>query len=297
MSKEYEDIKEVDSDRTISTSVSRPLSPVTPVTLEPELYLLPIVYDLVADLSSKNRNDILRKEYLIKTDSKELIKLDIKNWKYNRPVDKNRIPEIFRCYQNEGFIDGILYIAKIRDEYYIYDGVHRLNTLYKFPTNKVVIIHLFVDVDDNTLIERFTKINQTNPVSELYIENAKEPKKNDIKNIIENLVSYYSKNYNSFFSGSNNPRVPNITKVGLTSMLYDLTTNYEHSDIFNTMNYELWHDFLNIKNDYMKEIKNTLKLTAKQEEKCRKAGLYLFASKDWSTRDNSLILKGMGYDV
>lgn len=297
MAEEYQDIKEVDSDRTVSTSVSRPLSPVTPVTLEPELYLLPIDYDLVADLSSRNINRVLRKEYLIKTESKELKKLDIKNWKYNRPVDKNRIPEIFRCYQNEGFMDGILYIAKIRDDLYIYDGVHRLNTLYKFETNKVVIIHLFVDVDDTTLIERFIKINQTNPVSELYIENAKEPKKNDIKDIIEDVVLKYSKSYNSFFSGANNPRVPNITKVGLTSMLYDLTTNYEHSDIFKSMTYEQWYNFLDIKNGYMKDIKKTLKLTTKQEDKCRKAGLYLFASKDWSTRDNSLILKHMGYDV
>jgi hypothetical protein len=265
-----------------------------------------IEYDLLCDLSdhhiSSDKNEV---RYLILTNIGEVKKLSIQNWYFNRPVDLTRIPEIVKSYRGKKMIDGIIYIYKIDNKdnnikYYCYDGIHRLTSIEELDDNMYILLDIYDNPNEGIIINQFKRLNQTNPVPELYLNQTnKTNKTTNIKEILEKVVEkYYNKysktsNNQSFFSSRRNPNIPNENKSNMTDKLYSLLKDNEHESIFNKFNYDKWIDFLERKNKYFKNNIHIFKVSSKQKSKCIKDEMYLFICKDWELKYNSIILSSM----
>ena len=234
---------------------------------------------------------------IIQTTIYDLLDTVFENWEHNRPPDMTRIPEIVRSYKKSKIIDGLIYIAKIGENYICYDGIHRLSAIPHLRRETKIIMDIMKDPDDAEIISKFKKINKSNPVPELYING----KVNDnVKNTILQVVSFYYNKYSktinkqSFFSSVRTPNVPNENRDTMIDKLYELTQDgYELCDYFRNMNYQEWLEFLERKNNYFKDLitmgKN-IKLSKNQINKCSKDNNYLFCCKDWHTKGNTILL-------
>ena len=83
--------------------------------------------------------------------------LDIKTWKYNRPVDENRVEEIRQWNKEFNRMDGVINLAYIAgDGLVCFEGNHRRLALKDLPINVIVdIIYLDASV---------AEIGQLNPI-------------------------------------------------------------------------------------------------------------------------------------
>ena len=227
-----------------------------------------------------------------------LCKLNIQNWKYNRPVDKSRIQYIKQYIQETQRVEGIIHLAqKSENEFVIYDGIHRLTALQQLlPQDINVKLFVIVDVmpyDDKLIEERFIGINSAIPVSELYTD---EHKAEDHFNIVQYVVRHYQQNYPSFFVNTQHYRSPNMNNTILTNHMHHLLKEYrqdiqkimgiptlEKGDLITFI--ETFHETLR-ERPKVRKITNSMtrkhiQLSVKQQEKCEKHNMFLFCVRDW----------------
>jgi hypothetical protein len=251
-------------------------------------------YNLIEDLTQYKDEE----HKLIITSNEELSKIEINNWKYNRPPDMNRIPEIVKYYKRSKIIDGVIYIVKIEDLYYCYDGIHRLEALKSMNKEIKLIIDIYNNPLEEIIYGRFRKINRAIPVPDLYItkeESVKESVKENVKEKIENVINYFKKNYNEYFSSSSRCNKPNENRDSMNNKLYELLNENEKKELFNNISSKEIIEYLEYKNKYFKKYVNEYKLTNSQLKKCKEKDFYLFITKDWHIKNNNILLKELGY--
>jgi len=223
--------------------------------------------------------------YLYGIRYKELRKMEIKNWIYNRPPDMVRIPEIANILEKQNYLDGFIYLVKYgENKYYCYDGIHRLEALkylykrnneFNNKVNHKIIIHLITTYDEYDIKKKFELLNKCVPVPEIYTKATQELNK---KNIIEEVVYYLYEKYNSHFSPNKKPNIPNENRDVLMDKLRELINNNEK---MNMLKKEQIKKLFELFNNKMKGKQNHLKLTNKQKMKCEKNNCFIFASKNW----------------
>jgi hypothetical protein len=225
---------------------------------------------------------------LIKITIGQLLDLPIENWKHNRPPDEFRVAEIVEyIIEQDNEILQPLYIhynSKI-GVYEMLDGIHRYSAMKNVKGNplisdKAVFVHLFVDLTYGKLIDIFQNLNKTLPVPELYMNPAQDNVNQ--KQIIEEIVKEWKKNYKGHFSNSNNYTIPNINDTSFTNILSDLYTSYKVRSKAKLLE-RIERANTNIKayiiaDDALDEI--PIKFSDKQKKKCRDSGCYLFLYKD-----------------
>lgn len=228
----------------------------------------------------------------------DFLKLNISNWKYNRPLDRSRVPDIIHYIKKNHRIEGIIYLAYQKDSntYYCYDGIHRyhaIKQIYKDQDTFSDILGIYqldftimVDImeyKDEIIRERFININSSLPVPTVYTEY--EQKLDKIK-LLEHIFSYICDLYPSFVKSNRKTNVPNINSFIFNeqfSNIIDQHGLYDFEYWKNQMKqFNLFMSNLQIKSTNPKTIcYNYIKLTATQKQKCEKYCFYCFASKNW----------------
>jgi hypothetical protein len=211
---------------------------------------------------------------------KTLCKKHISNWKFNRPYDSTRIPEIVEQIKKQDYIDGIIYLASRENKIICYDGIHRIEAL-KFlqkenpDISHKIIIHYYPFYNEQLIKQKFETLNKCVPVPELYTSAHKEL---NIKNLIENIVKHYQNKYYNMFKASSKPNIPHENRDNFTDKILHIIQELELSDI----DYNKFIIVMDNYNDFMREAKNNSKLSKKQIEKCDIYNCYLFIEKEWN---------------
>lgn len=223
---------------------------------------------------------------LMKCAISDLFTTNIKKWKYNRPPDMTRCREIARfVHSRQPTIDWMFYAIyeNSNDTIYLLDGSHRFTALQLiYDQNKAnledishilsqhIIISIRIDITDGEAIDLFQQINKSNPVPELYLQNADQDK----KTVIEEIANKWMTNYRGHFSTNPRPNVPNTNRDRFIEFLDSI---YEKIGLTKETGYKLNNE-LHEMNEHLKK-NPPPKLSAKTLEKCQQSGCYLFIVK------------------
>jgi hypothetical protein len=212
------------------------------------------------------------------TNIEQIRSINIYNWEYNRPIDKTRIPDIVKNNKEKTMLEGTIYLIKQREKYYCYDGMHRLTSFPQLNQQCKIIVDIMLEPSQGTIVDRFTHINQSISVPELFTNNMFEQEK---KQIIMKVVSYFEHKYKSFFSPKLKYNLPNCNRE---AMFNKLTYIMNEDPTKEHYTYDEWLTFLH---DISEQIREKIgkhkkyKLSVKQYEKCAKSNFFLFAVKNW----------------
>jgi hypothetical protein len=216
----------------------------------------------------------------------------IVNWKYNRPPDTIRCKEIAEgIYTKKQEIDWMLYMVAENDILHIIDGMHRIHSLQMIkkensktidhltPTifgsnndadwlyDKYVITSLRLNMTNGQTIDLFQSLNKSNPVPELYMFDTDQQK----RICIEGNVNEWVTGFNTHFTSSKSPNIPNMNRDRFIEILDYVYTKYELNNSNSSLLTEKLYE-LNTK------IKNNIpkKISENAIEKCIKTGCFLF---------------------
>ena len=193
--------------------------------------------------------------------------LDVKQWKYNRPPDMSRIPEIHEWMKQFRRMDGVLNLAYIQGEGLVcFESNHRRLALEGLDIP--VFVDIVWDATHETVRQEFMRINKAVSVPDLYV--AETPATLRVE--LEDAVTEFRKKYASMESTSGRPQRPNYNRDKLT----DEFTRLQKELVVPVS--ELMSRLYALNEYYAGNDKS--KLTEKMRQKCEASGLWLFA---WSS--------------
>ena len=204
----------------------------------------------------------------------ELIqKYNVINWNMNRPPDEMRvtaIAEYFAGYDNQ-CIPGIISTWLQGNTLHVYDGIHRFVAALQQEMHHVNIIVSILSTDDEQLvIEDFRRLNSSNPIPMLYLQDNQEQKLMVCQLVADELV----KNYPGFVSPSRRPHKHNFNRDGVIDMLSSIDFDGTVIDIEK----KLYNSFITLNSmaaKYVTEHK------IKCPSKCHYCKFYLFYLPDY----------------
>lgn len=193
--------------------------------------------------------------------------LDIKQWKYNRPPDTSRIPEIHNWMKEFNRMDGMLNLAYIQNEGLVcFEGNHRRLALDGL--NIIVFVDIIWDTTHDIITHEFQRINKSVSVPDIYVAENN----NTLRIEIEDAVSLFRKKYQMHESSSGRPIRPNFNRDKLTDEITRLQKE------LNITVSELMERIYSLNEKYKSKDKS--KLSQNIQLKCGFSGLWLFA---WSS--------------
>lgn len=137
--------------------------------------------------------------------------LDVRQWKYNRPPDMIRVPEIHNWMKQFNRMDGVLNLAYIQSEGLVcFEGNHRRLALEGL--NITVLLDIVWDATHDIVKHEFQRLNKSVSVPDLYVvEND-----SNLRVQIEDAVASFRKKYPTHESSSGRPIRPNFNRDKLT---------------------------------------------------------------------------------
>lgn len=223
------------------------------------------------------------KHVIVLTNIEELQNIKIFNWKLNRPIDKTRIPDIIKNNKDKTMLEGTIYLFKNTVDtkrYYCYDGMHRIASFKGVNKKCKIIVDLMLEPTNGQIVDRFTHINESISVPELYTNNLYDI---ELKQTITNVVEYFMRLKPNHFSPSKNFKVPHCNRETMTNMLTDMIDNIP--DLCHYTQEEWINELLLIEKNIKTLVVNRgCKLSTKQLQKCISNDFYLFAVKDWNNK-------------
>lgn len=193
--------------------------------------------------------------------------LDVKQWKFNRPPDLTRIPEIRDWMSQFRRMDGVLNLAYISGEGLVcFEGNHRRLALEGLDIP--VLADIVWDATDETINHEFRRLNKAVSVPDLYVADTSA----SLRVELEDAVAEFRKKYSSMESNSGRPQRPNYNRDKLTDEFTRL-----HKELVIPVG-ELMTRIYALNDTYASKDKS--KLTEKIRQKCEASGLWLFA---WSS--------------
>ena len=137
--------------------------------------------------------------------------LDVRQWKYNRPPDMSRVPEIHKWMKEFNRMDGVLNLAYIQNEGLVcFEANHRRLALEGLDIN--VLLDVVWDATHEIVKHEFQRLNKAVSVPDLYIvENDA-----NLRVQIEDAVALYRKKYPIHESSCGRPCRPNFNRDKLT---------------------------------------------------------------------------------
>lgn len=193
--------------------------------------------------------------------------LDVKPWKYNRPPDMTRIPEIHGWMKEFGRMDGVLNLAYIQGEGLVcFEGNHRRLALDGLDIP--VFVDIVWDATHESLAHEFRRLNKSVCVPDLYVAETSAT----LRLELEDAVAEFRKKYSSMESTSGRPQRPNYNR----DRLIDEITRLQKELVVPVG--ELMSRLYALNEYYAGNDKS--KLTEKMRQKCEASGLWLFA---WSS--------------
>jgi hypothetical protein len=214
----------------------------------------------------------------------ELLSYPIINWKYNRPADEVRIPEIRSQLLCQEYVDGVIYLANDNGTLVCYDGIHRiqgLNSIYVNPLFKTMapdhkmFIHYYPEYDERKIRQKFETLNKCIPVPNIYSD---AEKKLDCMEKVQGVVEYFTEKYKPMFKPSKNPNIPHVNRDVFTNHVETIIMELGLSSFNVVKIIKLFEDY-NRLNEIDRNISK--KLTCKQLTKCYQYNCFVFADKHW----------------
>jgi hypothetical protein len=140
--------------------------------------------------------------------------LDIRQWKYNRPPDMSRVPEIHKWMKEFNRMDGVLNLAYIVNEGLVsFEANHRRLALEGLDIK--VLMDIVWDATHEIVKHEFLRLNKAVSVPDLYIVETDS----NLRVQIEDAVALYRKKYPTHESSSGRPIRPNFNRDKLTDEL------------------------------------------------------------------------------
>jgi len=193
--------------------------------------------------------------------------LDVKQWKYNRPPDMNRVPEIHAWMSQFNRMDGVLNLAYILGEgLACFEGNHRRLAVEGLDIH--VLVDIVWDATHEIVTHEFRRLNKSVCVPDLYITDNTA----SLRVEIEDAVAEFRKKYADHESTSGKPQRPNYNRDNLTDNITRLQRELTVPVC------ELMSRLRDLNDKY--SLKDKSKLSAKIQAKCEDSGLWLFA---WSS--------------
>ena len=220
------------------------------------------------------------------------------NWKHNRPPDTVRCKELAEyIYNKKQEVDWLFYMVAENDILHIVDGIHRFHSLqlikrenskapdYLTPTafaptafainnsadwlyEKYIFISLRLNMTNGQTVDLFQSLNKSNPVPELYIAPDVNQQK---RTLLESIVNEWMTDFDTHFTSSKNPNIPNMNRDKFIDILDFVYENYQ---LNNSNNYLLTEKLYEL-NSKLKA--NPPKKTSPSAlEKCNKTGCFIF---------------------
>lgn len=192
--------------------------------------------------------------------------LDVRQWKFNRPPDMSRIPEIHKWMKEFHRMDGVLNLAYIQNEGLVcFEGNHRRLALDGLDIK--VLLDIVWNATDEIVKHEFQRLNKSVSVPDLYVvENDA-----NLRIQIEDAVSAFRKKYPTHESSSGRPIRPNFNRDKLTDEFTRLQKE------LNISVPELVQRLEKLNEKY--KTKDRSKLSTNIQVKCSLSDLWLFA---WS---------------
>lgn len=217
------------------------------------------------------------------------------NYEKNRPADEKRIEDMMINLKNEERIPNEICVWKksFDENYYIYDGLHRLKCAFRLfnnipNKNMLLTIKTFYTDDENLIKKDFENINKAVSLPLMYIEENNQRK----KDIIENVVMYLCKNYPRFTSSSRNFKKPNFNRDVIINLFYQID-NLNVLLQNETSNEKIENKFIKILQDLNFSAKKQFENEPKTISKCHFHQFYLFNYDTYKiqTKINNKLLK------
>lgn len=215
---------------------------------------------------------------LFKTTVAEFLTMPIKNWRFNRPVDKARSKEIVKHIQSKP-IETLFYLAEIDGTYEVLDGIHRYTALKMLPVDYItdsiatsyVLLNIRINPTEGELVDFFKSFNKSIPVPDLYLQNPDQVKNDIIAAIVKKWAEEI---YPMHFSTARKFQRPNINRTVFTDILSDIYDKYEDQSADELE--ERLHKYNDVAYNKWKDVENP-KTAIK---KCKESGLWLFMAPD-----------------
>ncbi len=276
--------------------------------IDSNMNTLELPNQIIAPIIGKYDNsDCPEGHYLVRLPITDAVALGAVNWRFNRPPDLTRIPEIARYYYStHSPMDTVFYMnfnqqtGKIE----VIDGIHRYSAIcylieqnkkprdlldssgnYGYDSNaewlyngsRFVLISITIDAPDRYLIDLFQTLNKSVVVPDLYMGAD-----NDRRGIIEDVANNWMVRFSSMFSTSSRYQRPNMNRdefIGILDAVYDRIGLTGDNNPKNTLLSLLEDANENVKKYQFRHKQVMRDCSASMIMKCSKSGCYLFLYK------------------
>jgi hypothetical protein len=198
--------------------------------------------------------------------------LPIQKWKFNRPPDQERVDEIHQYILKEKRVDGLIYLACIKNKLVCYESNHRREALRGITDIDEILVDIIWNATDDMVKEEFRRLNKAVSVPDLFVSDDAHM---DLDEILKIRNDFCAK-FKDLKSPAKNPHRPSFN----SDLLLDEFTKVMKENKIGTQ--ELWDRLMRLNDDMSR--RDRKKLTPKVIEKCQESGLWLFA---WSKSLNS----------
>jgi hypothetical protein len=195
-------------------------------------------------------------------------KLKIKMWKYNRPIDEERVKEIRAWVSESKRVDGVIYIACVDDELVCYESNHRRVAIADLEVHNILVDILW-DATDEDVKAEFVRLNKAVSVPELYVAAVPAVSEAELRPVVEE----FCERFKSHRVTTKHPQRPNFNRDMIFDQFYRLCGELQIGP----------RELLERVARYNTTLTNRDKgkLTAKVIAKCMESGLWIFA---WSSQ-------------
>jgi hypothetical protein len=195
--------------------------------------------------------------------------LKIKMWKYNRPLDEERVKEIRQWIDESKRVDGVIYLAFIDGELVCYESNHRREALKGVEDVHNILVDILWNATDEDVKNEFQRLNKAVSVPELYVAAAPIVSEAELRPVVEKFCDRFK----SHRVTSKHPQKPNFNRDMIFDQFYRLCGELPASPD------ELLEKVMRFNATLTNKDKS--KLTPKVIAKCMESGLWIFA---WSSQ-------------
>jgi hypothetical protein len=198
-----------------------------------------------------------------------------KMWSKNRPCDRERVNELKKYIENNGYVDGFIYFANISGEGLVcYDGNHRREALMELNKSYKIMINVLEEPTFEYLSNKFVSLNKCVPVTELFLDTSKSE---DTKKKVIDVTNHFCLKWKQHRKTTPNPNRPNFNRDQLQSKIVNILDYFNIS--LDNITYDLIIYYINEFNKQIENRKFSIKCTKSMLEKSMQSGCFLFLEK------------------
>jgi len=195
--------------------------------------------------------------------------LPIEMWKYNRPIDAERVEEIRKWIIESKRVDGVIYLACVNGKLVCYESNHRREAIRGLEGIHNILVDILWDATDEDVKGEFQRLNKAVSVPELYVAEVPIVSEAELRDGVEKFCNRFKEHR----APTKHPHRPNFNRDAVFDQFYRLCGELQIGVS------ELLERVAKLNSEMAARDKS--KLSAKVVEKCTRTGMWLFA---WSSQ-------------